>query len=148
MSVTVASFRQSFPEFFDPSLYDANSITAFINLGVAFQNPARWDPLTIDYGTGLFVGHNLVLQARASAAAKAGGIPGTVEGVRTQKSVDKVAVGYDVNSVIEKDASWWNMTTYGIRFIQLTRAYGAGGFQLGLQDTGIGTPQLFLGPLV
>lgn len=130
MTVTVASFRDRFKQFADPSIYDGDDITFYLGLGVAFQNPDRWDPLTIDYGTCLFVAHNLVLDARANATANAGGIPGTVEGVRTQKSVDKVAVGYDVNSVIAEGAGWWNMTTYGIRFIQLTRMYGAGGAQV------------------
>jgi hypothetical protein len=130
MTVTVASFREELKAFADPSVYDSDDINFYINLGVAFQNPDRWDPLTIDHGTCLFVAHNLVLDARANAAARASGIPGTVQGVQNSKSVDKVAVGYDVNSVIAEGAAWWNMTTYGIRFIQLTRAYGAGGAQV------------------
>lgn len=147
MSLVTASFRKSFPEFTDPGDYDGDLITMFINLAVsAFQNALRWDPNVIDYGTGLFVAHHLVLQVRANQTADAGGIPGTVEGVRTNKSVDKVAVGYDVDTVTLADAAFWNMTTYGIRFLQLTRMFGAGGYQLGA-PCGVGTPMLFLDPL-
>lgn len=138
MTVTVSSFRQSFKAFSAPDKYEDGDIENYIALAVLFQNQYRWDPATIDYGTGLFVAHNLVLDARANAAARAGGVPGTVQGVQNSKSVDKVAVGMDANSVIEKDAGWWNMTTYGIRFIQLTRAYGAGGIQVGSGPAGCG----------
>lgn len=136
MTVTVTSFRKDLPEFTDPGRYDGNLITTFIALASAFQNTFRWDPLTIDYGTQQFVAHHLVLQARNNATADASGIPGTVEGVRTTKTVDKVTVGYDVESVTLKDAAFWNMTTYGIRFLQLTRAYGSGGFQVGAGPAG------------
>lgn len=111
-------------------------VTQFINLAAAFQNPNRWDPLVIDYGAGLFVAHHLVLEARNAATANAGGIPGTVEGVRTAKSVDKVAISYDAQSVALEGAAFWNMTSYGIRFYQLTRAYGTGGAQLGAGPAG------------
>lgn len=132
MTVTVTSFRQTFPEFVDPETYDTTQITFLITLSAAFQNAARWDPLTIDYGTGLFIAHYLVLEARAKATSDAGGIPGTVEGIRTAKSVDKVAISYDAQSVALEGAAFWNMTTYGIRFYQLTRMYGTGGAQVGI----------------
>jgi hypothetical protein len=151
VSVTVASFRQAFPEFTDPGVYDAGLITTFVNLAVnCFQNLLRWDPNCLDYGTGLFVAHHMVLQARASQTAQVGGIPGTVEGVRNNKSVDKVAVGYDVDSVVLEGAAFWNMTTYGVRFYQLVRLFGTGGVQLGTPfdfGGGVGTVQLFLDPL-
>jgi Protein of unknown function (DUF4054) len=147
VAVTVATFRQSFPEFAGPDVYDGGLITAFIAMATsAFQNLLRWDPNVVDYGTGLFVAHHMVLQARASQTADAGGIPGTVQGVINNKSVDKVAVGYDVESVVLADAPFWNMTTYGIRFLQLTRMFGMGGAQLGIPCF-VGTPTLFLGPL-
>ena len=137
MTVTVSSFRQSFPEFTDPGDYDGDFIgNVLLPLALAFQNPNRWDPLTIDYGTGLFVAHYLVLQARASGTVAAGGIPGTVEGIRTAKSVDKVAISYDANTVALEGAAFWNMTTYGIRFYQLTRLYGTGGAQIGAGPAG------------
>lgn len=136
MSVTIASFRETFPAFTDPGTYTDDAITLFLNLSVAFQNLNRWDPLVVDYGTQLFIAHHLVLDARNNATVGAGGIPGTVEGVRTAKSVDKVAISYDANSVTLKDAAFWNMTTYGIRFWQLVRTYGAGGFQVGAGPAG------------
>lgn len=131
MTVTAASFRQNFPEFTDPAIFADGQINTYITLGTTFQNASRWDPATIDFGTGLYVAHMMVLQARAIATAKAGGVPGTVEGIRTAKSVDKVAISYDANTVALKNAGFWNMTTYGIQFLMLSRAYGSGGVQLG-----------------
>jgi hypothetical protein len=148
VTVTTASFRQTLPEFTDASLYDGNFVIPFyINLAVnCFQNALRWDPNCIDYGTCLFVAHHLVLEARAAQTAAVGGIPGTVEGVRTAKSVDKVAIGYDAETVtLNAQASFWNMTNYGIRFLQLTRMFGAGGYQLG-GPCGVGSVYT-LGPL-
>lgn len=112
------------------------AVTLFINLAVLFQNARRWDPQTIDYGTGLFVAHHLVLEARNNATSDAGGIPGAVQGIVNSKSVDKVAVAYDVDSVALADGAYWNMTTFGIRFLQLTRAYGSGGVQVGAGPAG------------
>jgi hypothetical protein len=148
VTVSVTSFRQNFPAFADPGVYDAAPITMYIGLAVnCFQNAMRWDPNAIDYGTGLFVAHHLVLEARANQTADIGGIPGTVEGVRNNKSVDKVAVGYDVESATIKGAAFWNMTTYGVRFWQLTGLYGMGGAQIGTPFGADTSPQLFLGPL-
>lgn len=133
MTVTVQSFRETFPALSDQSLYDGNTITFYLNLAVnCFQNALRWDVNSIDYGTCLFIAHNLVLDARANATARVpGGIPGTLQGLITAKSVDKVSASYDVEAVMEKDGSWWNMTSYGVRFLQLLRLYGSGGQQLG-----------------
>ncbi len=138
MSVTSTTFRQDLPEFKDPSTYPDAMVNRYITLGVAFQNQYRWDPAIIDYGTELFVAHNCVLDARNIAASGAGGIPGTVQGVQTSKSVDKVAVSYDVERVTLEDGAFWNMTTYGVRFLQLSRQYGSGGVQIGTGPCGAG----------
>jgi len=140
MTVTVTSFRQDMPEFTDPSVYSAAMITRYINLGVNFQNQYRWDPSIIDYGTELFVAHNCVLDARNTAAVAAGGIPGTVQGVQTSKGADKVNVSYDTQAVTLENGEFWNMTTYGIRFLQLSRQYGTGGMQIGTGPCGSGAP--------
>jgi len=140
VSVTVISFRGDLPEFKDPSVYPDSMVNRYITLGVNFQNQYRWDPSIIDYGTELFVAHNCVLDARNQAAATAGGIPGTVQGVQTSKGVDKVNVSYDVEKVTLENGSFWNMTTYGVRFLQLSRMYGSGGYQVGTGPCGTGSP--------
>jgi len=140
MTVTVASFRGDLPEFTDPQVYPNAMINRYITLGVAFQNSFRWDPAIIDYGTELFVAHNCVLDARNSAASAAGGIPGTVQGVQASKGVDRVNVTYDTAAVTLENGSFWNMTTYGIRFLQLARQYGSGGLQVGTGPCGLGAP--------
>ncbi|MBX9696911.1 MAG: DUF4054 domain-containing protein [Alphaproteobacteria bacterium] len=49
---------------------------------------------------------------------------------RYSKSVGGVSVGYDSTAQSEKDAGWWNRTTYGQQFIRLVRIFGAGAIQL------------------
>jgi hypothetical protein len=138
MTVTSASFRQSFKAFDDPSIYDDDSVNMFIGIAGGLLNAGRWGA-QLDYGTSLFVAHHLILMARDNATARAGGIPGTVQGVITSKSVDKVAVGYDAKSVSLTDGAFWNMTTYGIRFLQLARYMGTGPVQV---NFGPGGPML------
>ncbi len=142
MAVTPASFRQEFKAFADPLLYSDAAITALVTAAGYLLNVNRWDPNIIDYGTSLFVAHHLVLAARDDLAASAGGIAGQVQGILISKQVDKVSAQYDWQAVINEGASYWNMSTYGIRFKQLSDLFGAGGMQLGI---GYGPPGFWAG---
>jgi hypothetical protein len=130
MAVTPESFRLDHNEFKDPNIYSDHDIDFNIGIAGKLLNVCRWDDL-LDAGTALFVAHFLVLGARAKKTSAAGGIPGAPVGMLTSKSVDKVAAGYDIDSVKMEDGAFWNMTTYGIRFLQLSRMIGAGGVQVG-----------------
>lgn len=131
MAVTPESFRQTIKGFADPLKYSDIAISALVTAAVTLLNANRWDPGVIDYGTCLFVAHHLVLQERDIAVTAAGGIAGSVQGVIQGKQVDKVQVSYNTQAVVNEGASYWNMTTYGIRFYQLARMMGAGGIQIG-----------------
>ena len=74
--------------------------------------------------------HNLALAAGNQLAAMVGGAPGQIKGPVTSKSVDKVSVGYDSGAVALQDGGFFNLTTYGIQFLQLARMVGTGGIQL------------------
>lgn len=144
MTVTVESFQQSFPEFADPGTYDSNMINLYITLGVNLQNGMRWDPNTFDYGTMLYVAHNCVLDARNRATARAGGLPGELQGPKTASSVDAVSKSMDTVAVRIEDGDQWNLTSYGVRFLHLVKLYGAGPIQV--NGAGCGAPSpLFLG---
>jgi hypothetical protein len=127
--MTPVDFRTIFPEFADPAKYTDASIEFWMGIAASLVNPDRWGVLT-DQGIALVTAHHLVLAQRDQATAGVGGAPGEVKGPTASKSVDKVSVSYDTGAVALSDAGFWNMTTYGVRFMTIARAMGAGGMQL------------------
>ena len=127
--MTPADFRTDFPEFTDSTKYTDASIEFWMGIAVSFVNPGRWSVLT-DLGVALVTAHHLVMGQRDQVAAAVGGAPGEVKGPTASKSVDKVSVSYDTGAVALSDAGFWNLTTYGVRFMTIARAMGAGGMQL------------------
>lgn len=127
--MTPADFRTDFPEFTDSTKYTDASIEFWMGIAVSFVNPDRWGVLT-DLGVALVTAHHLVMGQRDQVAAAVGGAPGEVKGPTASKSVDKVSVSYDAGAVALSDAGFWNLTTYGIRFMTIARTMGAGGMQL------------------
>jgi len=122
-------FRADFPEFADVERYPNVLVQAWLTVAVSMVNATRWGPLT-NLGLELFTAHHLVLSARDQMAAEVGGIPGELKGPTASKSVDKVSVGYDTSAATLTDAGFWNLTSYGVRFIGLGRMFGAGGLQV------------------
>lgn len=144
MAVTPASIRALYPEFSNTSKYPDIMITNWVTVAASMINAARWGELT-DYGTSLFVAHRLAVQARAVRAAQFGKTPGEATGPVTSKGVDKVNVSYDVSSVVEEGAGFWNLTTYGQEYIRQARLMGAGGMELAAPAEGAGQ-SLYAGP--
>ncbi len=128
--ITPAQFRQDFPEFANVGTFPDSAVNLWLAVAGRLLPSLRWQD-NLDLGTELFTAHHLVLSARDQAAAAVGGIPGEVKGPVASKAVDKVSVSYDTGSVSLTDAGFWNMTSYGIRFLTLGRYMGAGGIQLG-----------------
>ncbi len=139
MTVTAESFRLKFRAFNNPGTYPDESITDYIALAMNFLAGSssaagnRFDPVSLDRAVGLYVAHNLALDARDAdaAAADTGAVPGELEGPATGKAVDKVSVNMDTKAVTWENEAYWNMTRYGIELINLARMFGAGGIQLG-----------------
>jgi hypothetical protein len=129
MTVTPASFRVNFPEFTDATAYPDARITYWIGIAGLRLNACRWSTL-LDHGTELFVAHNLVLGRQAAMSAAGGGVPGQASGPTSSETVDKVSVSYDTGAAAIEDGGAWNLTTYGVQFLQLARLIGAGGIQL------------------
>ena len=127
--MTPATFRANFPEFSCTQDYPDSTIEFWFTVADGLLNPERWANL-YEYGTQLIVAHHLAIASRDQQAAHSGGIPGTVQGVQSSKSVDKVSVSYDTKAVTNENEAFWNMTTYGIRLSHLSRMVGAGGVQL------------------
>jgi hypothetical protein len=144
MTVSAASFVQSYPEFSNTTTYPVSSINYWLAIaGLMLTNTRRWGlgsatasspPTTrLDFATELFVAHNLALESAAALAAgalAAGATPGLTPGILNSKSVGPVSAGYDVASGIDPDDGQWNLTTYGVRFIRLAKASALGPIQV------------------
>ncbi|VXB24819.1 putative bacteriophage protein [Burkholderia sp. 8Y] len=124
-----AQFRSDFPEFADTTRYPDSLVTLWLTVAASLVNADRWGELT-NIGLELVTAHHLVLAARDQQAADGGGLPGQSSGPQSSKSIDKVSVSYDTGATTVADAGFWNMTSYGVRFMGLTRLMGAGGMQL------------------
>ncbi len=129
MTVTVASFRVDFPEFASTTTYPDATVSFWLNASAMLLSADRWGDL-LDLGTELFMAHNLALAAKDTISASRGGVPGTSTGIVSAKSVGAVSTSYDVASVALDKGGAWNLTSYGIRYLQLARLIGPGGVQL------------------
>jgi len=124
-----ATFRGAFPEFSDIVKYPDSQLAFWSALAVAQVNCNRWRGQT-QTGVFLYVAHELTLAAINAKSGNIGGTPGTFAGPANTKTVGSVTAGYDSTVTSEKDAGYWNLTTYGKQFIRLARIFGAGGIQL------------------
>lgn len=127
--MTTAQFRTLFPEFADIARYTDSLIDGWIAIATLSVNPCRWLQQT-NLGIGLYVAHEITIEANNIRAANNGGTPGTFAGIANNKTVGSVTVGYDTTSTAEKDAGYWNTTTYGKKYYRLVRIFGAGCVQL------------------
>lgn len=125
----IALFRTQFPEFADTVKYPSAQITLWVTLAEQMVRECVWKR-SWTLGISLYVAHEITIAALNSKAAKVGGTPGTSGGIANTKTVGQATVGYDSTSTSEKDAGWWNRTTYGQQFIRLARIFGAGAIQL------------------
>lgn len=129
MTFVVGTFRETFPEFSSVEKYPDSLISGWAAFATAMVNPRAWKNQTA-MGINLYVAHEITLEAQSIAASKIGGTPGGQAGVVNTKTVGSVTVGYDVQATSEKNAGWWNLTTYGKQFYRLLRIFGSGVVQL------------------
>jgi hypothetical protein len=128
---TVAGIRLLFPEFSDSSTYPNFELQMWIDLAPSFLNPCVYtDPNVLDYVTKLWVSHNVILSQTDQSASAIEAIPGQINAPTTAKTVDKVSKSMAAQLVTIGDGGMWNSTSYGIRFFQLAKMWGAGGIQL------------------
>lgn len=130
MSGASDKLRQDFPEFADAGKYADSAIDMWLGIAGITLPEDRWGAWWV-LGQELFACHHLALAALSAEDAADGNVPGEVTGPATAKAVDKVSVSYDAGSVALDDGGFWNMTRYGIQFLQFARMIGAGGYQLG-----------------
>ena len=122
--ITLAQFRQDYPEFADSSRYLDSAINTWIAIASQMLDPVRWGTL-LDLGEELFIAHHLVLSDYAQKEAALGNTPGTVTGPVTAKSVGQISVSYGPGATLD-GIGHWNLSTYGIQFRTMMRMFGAG----------------------
>lgn len=127
--LTPAQFRENLPEFSDTTRYPDTSVQLHLDVASKLVNEERWGAL-YDTGVGWCAAHLITLATTNEETADKGRIPGQVQGIATAKAVDKVSKSMDVSSVTMADGGFWNMTTYGIKFLNFARLIGSGGLQL------------------
>jgi hypothetical protein len=129
MTVTPAQLRTDFPEFSDTTQYPDPMIQTWLTVACSLVNGSRWMELTT-LGIELVTAHHLVLGARDQMAAAVGGVPGQMTGPTSAKAVDKVSTSYDTQAAAVDGGGFWNLTSYGARYLTLARMFGAGGLQI------------------
>lgn len=131
MAVTPTSFRETFPAFADAAAYPNGQIAFYAALGLQLHAADRWGDL-LDYGVSLFIAHELTLGRQSAQAAQAGQIPGQVRGAVTSMSADGVSWSREgVSSLSDPSNGHWNLSTYGLRWKELSRLVGAGPVYVG-----------------
>jgi hypothetical protein len=130
MTASVTGLREAFTEFGDTTNYPDSFVEYWIGVGEILLPADRWSTM-LDHGIYLYACHEMALEAHAVRTAANGGVPGQNLGILTNKSVDKVSMGYDASSAANKDAGHWNLTIYGNRFYRLMMMFGAGPIQVG-----------------
>jgi hypothetical protein len=129
LEFNVAAFRTAFPEFASKELYPTEMINIWVGLAAAMVSQCIWKNQW-NLGVSLYVAHEITLAGQNVKAAQAGGTPGQQGGIATQKAVGSVSAQYDAQTTTEKDAGFWNLTTYGKQFIRLARIFGTRPVQL------------------
>lgn len=128
---TDQGFIEAFPEFNDPTRYPGTQRAFWLNIATTNFDPIRWADY-LELGTYLYVAHHLTLFRDNQRSARRGAVPGRgTSGLVSSKSVGGVSVSYDTGAVTYKDAGHWNMTTYGMQWVDLARKVGMGGTQVG-----------------
>lgn len=125
----IPAFRSAFPEFADTVAYPTETINFWVTVAENQVRRQRWGRLWTQ-GVNLYVAHEIVLARQNVKAAQVGGSPGQQGGIATSKTVGSMSVQYDAQSTTEKDAGYWNLTTYGKQFFHLAQMAGAGPIQL------------------
>lgn len=138
LQTNIGLFRSTFPEFADTEVYTTTLITFWANVAEQQVNNRRW-PVKLgpsgvsmwQTGVYLYVAHEITLEVQNQRTSRVGGAPGTTNGgIATSKTVGGATVQYDAQTTTEKDAGYWNLTTYGKQFFRLTQMFGAGCVQL------------------
>lgn len=125
----VEEFRESFPEFSDETKYPDSMIAFWAGYGDTLLNVQRWGNRR-QYGMFLFVAHNISLAAMNAAGGASGAVPGFGIGVVSSESAGPISHSMDTQLAAIQDGANWNLTSYGVQYLQLARIVGTGGIHV------------------
>lgn len=127
--ITVATFREYFPEFSDAAKFPEGQINRQLGLASRLLREDVWGDL-YDDGIAYLTAHNMALALGSTTSASRGGAAGTPGGIVASKSIDKVSASYDTALGTVDGAGLYNSTSYGRQYAQWLGLFGAGGIQL------------------
>lgn len=130
----IPTLRKTFKAFQSESVFSDEAIQFWLDVANELVSPARWGN-NAAAGAMLLTCHHLTLAQRAAASgASGGGGGGGGVGVLNSKSIDGVSLGYDVSRSTLEGAGHYNLTSYGLQYLQLCNIYGIGPVHVG-EDT-------------
>ena len=125
----VTAFRKAFPEFNNSEVYTTDQIEFWASIA-EMQLPQKiWCRMWAN-ACFLYVAHEITIAKQNADSAKVGGTPGQQGGTAQSKTVGSMTVAYDTQSISEKDAGFWNLTSYGKQLFRLMNLFGAKAIQL------------------
>jgi hypothetical protein len=137
LMIAYSQFILDFPAFANTSVYPETQFTFAASIAPLFLTPV-WgqpgpvgQPTQYDFGFELLVAHLMTLWGSAALPAASGGFAGTTTGLVSSKAVGQVSLSYDVAVATLEDGGTYNLTTYGIQWLQMARLLGAGPTQVG-----------------
>jgi hypothetical protein len=128
--INSATFRTDFPEFADANDYPDSSINYWLAIATIMIVAPRWGRMLV-FAIESYTAHNLVLEKQAQDAASLHAWPGISKGVISAETPGAVSVNYDSSMTLEEEGGFWNLTTFGTRFLHLARLAGMGPMQVG-----------------
>lgn len=131
MAATETDFRGTFPAFKDATKFPAPQVSFYLTMGYKLHNADRWGDC-LDFGVMLWAAHNMTLDYESQRMIAAGQNPGTVRGAVTSMSADGVSWARDASSAMNPAAGHWNLSQYGLRWLNLMSLMGAGPLQIGV----------------
>ena len=127
--ITVAGFRDYFPEFKDTARFPDTQIQRNLDLSSRLLRESVWGEL-YDDGIAYLTAHNIALMTPPAGAGAASGAIGVPSGVVSSKAVGSVSKSYDTSVGLDASAGLYGATTYGRQYFQWLGLFGAGGIQL------------------
>jgi len=131
--VDIAQFRQAFPEFADVARYPGSLVSFWAAIAEQLVSADRFGDLWT-HAVNLHVAHHLAMAIANQEAAEQCAVPGAknIMGGVTSKAVGSVSVSYSdsLAQASEQNGSHWNLTTYGVQYLNLARMIGQGCVQI------------------
>ena len=131
MTVTVGSFRATFPRFNDTNVYPDASVNFYLSLATNSLPAQIWGD-RLDFGVALYVAHFLLVNS-PKPGVNGGQVTyddGFAKGLVTSKSVQGVSKSMDLSIGQTDGGGSFNLTTYGQQYLTLLDSVGIGVVQL------------------